>query len=163
MSYSRAGSERFTLIDNLPDLDDLEESNNYSGKRLNSNPQAEQPSNMSKFIRNSHNRPKNMMEEYMEPPSQPMHSSMQPPMNSPMQPPMNSPMQTPMNSPMQTPMQKLNSFGAPTCLEIADHISQCPICSKFYNNDKTLWIISIVILIIICLFLLKKVLDQQHV
>lgn len=47
----------------------------------------------------------------------------------------------------------------PTCLEIANHVKECPICSKFYNNDKTIYIILIVILAIISLLLLKKVLD----
>jgi len=47
----------------------------------------------------------------------------------------------------------------PTCLEIAEHVSMCPICSKFYNNDKTVCIIAIIMLSIICILLLKRVLD----
>ena len=50
--------------------------------------------------------------------------------------------------------------NTPTCLDIAEHIANCPICSKFYNNDKTLYIVSIVVLSIICIILLKKVLDK---
>lgn len=50
--------------------------------------------------------------------------------------------------------------GSPTCIECADHITNCPICSKFYNNDKTLYIIIISILSLICIILLKKVLDS---
>ena len=50
-------------------------------------------------------------------------------------------------------------FGSPSCLDVADHISKCPICSKFYNTDKTIYIIAIITLIIICILLLKKVLD----
>ena len=46
-----------------------------------------------------------------------------------------------------------------SCLDIANHVKDCPICSKFYNNDKTVYIIVIVVLAIICLLLLKKVLD----
>ena len=46
-----------------------------------------------------------------------------------------------------------------TCQQVLKHISNCPICSKFYNNDRTVYIIIIVILIIICLLLFKKVLD----
>lgn len=49
--------------------------------------------------------------------------------------------------------------GTPSCLDVAEHIANCPICSKFYNNDKTIYIIAIVILSIVCLLLLKKVLD----
>mgnify|MGYP003684366771 CR=1 FL=1 len=46
-----------------------------------------------------------------------------------------------------------------SCLEISEHIKNCPICSKFYNNDNTVYIIVIVILSIICILLLKRVLD----
>ena len=46
-----------------------------------------------------------------------------------------------------------------TCQQVLKHISNCPICSKFYNNDRTVYIIIIVILIIISLLLFKKVLD----
>ena len=50
-------------------------------------------------------------------------------------------------------------FGSPSCLDVAEHISKCPICSKFYNTDKTIYIIAIITLVIICILLLKKVLD----
>lgn len=46
-----------------------------------------------------------------------------------------------------------------SCLNIAKHVSDCPICSKFYSNDKSIYIIIIVLLTIICLLLLKKVLN----
>jgi hypothetical protein len=49
--------------------------------------------------------------------------------------------------------------GTPSCLDVAEHIANCPICSKFYSTDKTIYIIAIVILSIICILLLKKVLD----
>lgn len=49
--------------------------------------------------------------------------------------------------------------GTPSCLDVAEHIANCPICSKFYNTDKTIYIIAIVILSIICILLLKKVLN----
>lgn len=49
--------------------------------------------------------------------------------------------------------------GTPSCLDVAEHIANCPICSKFYNTDKTIYIIAIISLAIICILLLKKVLD----
>ena len=49
--------------------------------------------------------------------------------------------------------------GTPSCLDVAEHIANCPICSKFYNTDKTIYIIAIISLSIICILLLKKVLD----
>lgn len=51
------------------------------------------------------------------------------------------------------------SHNSPTCLEIASHVKSCPICSRFYNNNNTIYIIAIVILSIICILLLKRVLD----
>lgn len=45
------------------------------------------------------------------------------------------------------------------CAEICNHIQHCPLCSKFYNNDKTIYIIAIVVLAIVCLLLLKRVLN----
>ena len=47
----------------------------------------------------------------------------------------------------------------PSCLEVSEHISSCPICSKLYKNDNTLYIITIVILAVLCILLLKKVLN----
>lgn len=45
-----------------------------------------------------------------------------------------------------------------SCLDIAGHIQDCPICSKFYSQDRTVYIILIVILAVTALLLLKKVL-----
>lgn len=49
--------------------------------------------------------------------------------------------------------------NTPSCLNVAEHISNCPICSKFYNNDKTIYIIAIIVLALVCILLLKRVLD----
>lgn len=45
------------------------------------------------------------------------------------------------------------------CIDVAEHINSCPICSKFYNVDKTPYILAIVILSIVCIILLKRVLS----
>jgi hypothetical protein len=49
--------------------------------------------------------------------------------------------------------------NTPSCLDIAEHVVNCPICSKFYNDDKTIYIIAIIVLAVICLLLLKKILS----
>jgi len=49
--------------------------------------------------------------------------------------------------------------NSPSCLEVAEHVANCPICSKFYNNDKTIYIVAIIVLSIVCLILLKRVLN----
>ena len=45
------------------------------------------------------------------------------------------------------------------CLDVHSHIQSCPICSKFFKQDNSLYIIAIIILSIICIMLLKKVLN----
>ena len=47
-----------------------------------------------------------------------------------------------------------------SCISIANHIKECPICSKFYNCDNSLYIICIVLLIIICVILLKRIIEK---
>jgi len=45
-----------------------------------------------------------------------------------------------------------------TCMDCVNHIESCPICTKFYGSDTTMYILAIVILSVVCLLLLKKVL-----
>jgi hypothetical protein len=59
----------------------------------------------------------------------------------------------------EMPVQYPNDPLSYNCLDIARHIQDCPLCSKYYNNDKTAYVIAIIVLSIICLLLLKKVLD----
>ena len=56
-------------------------------------------------------------------------------------------------------MTNRNMYYEPTCLDVCNHINSCPLCSRFYNNDKTGYIIVIIVLTIICLLLLKRVLN----
>ena len=46
-----------------------------------------------------------------------------------------------------------------TCLDVHSHIMHCPICSKFFKFDNTVYIIAIVVLTIVCILLLKRVLN----
>jgi hypothetical protein len=48
------------------------------------------------------------------------------------------------------------------CIDVANHIKSCPICSKFYENDKSIYIIVIIILVIICIILARKVLENYE-
>jgi hypothetical protein len=52
-----------------------------------------------------------------------------------------------------------NFSGMGNCLDVSGHIENCPICSKLYKHDKTIMIITIVVLAIISILLLKKVLN----
>lgn len=57
-----------------------------------------------------------------------------------------------------TPKPSMN-YNEPSCIDVCNHITSCPLCSKFYNHDRTSYMIIIIILSIICLILLKKVLN----
>ena len=63
----------------------------------------------------------------------------------------------PQGQEIQAPYKPLEQ--TPTCLDFASHVAQCPICSKFYKNDNTMYIIAIIVLAIVCILLLKRVLD----
>jgi hypothetical protein len=79
-----------------------------------------------------------------------------------MQPQMQmQPMQ--MQSPMQmyTPIHTKIEDDDITCIMVANHIKDCPICSKFYNNDNSVYIVCIVLLAIICIILLKRILETK--
>ncbi len=47
-----------------------------------------------------------------------------------------------------------------SCIDFNRHVESCPICSKFYNTDKTIYFIIITILVVICLLLLKRVIEM---
>ena len=59
----------------------------------------------------------------------------------------------------QSPLTFSRNIDEPTCLEFANHFEKCPICSKFYKNDKSLYIITIGVLALLCLILLKKIIE----
>jgi hypothetical protein len=46
------------------------------------------------------------------------------------------------------------------CQDFFNHVQGCPICSKFYNTDKTIYIVIIVMLSLVSLILLKRVLEK---
>ena len=49
------------------------------------------------------------------------------------------------------------------CLDICTHVNSCPLCSKIYNNnDRTVYIIIILILFAICVILMKKLLFNKE-
>lgn len=145
--YAQPMKKNVTYIDDLPDLDDLESSGGFNTQHIEED--YNQPK-YKKFIRNPGGMPpphpesgmnnqgghhqqqhhqEHQQHEFFEPPQQKQQANMKP------------------------------IGDTPSCLDIHDHIQQCPICSRFYKNDNTVYIIAIVILSIICILLLKKVLN----
>lgn len=53
-----------------------------------------------------------------------------------------------------------NNQSQPTiisCISIAQHIDSCPICSRLYDTDKTLYILAIIGLLILCFLMVKRI------
>lgn len=145
MSYAQP-NRNVTYIDDLPDLEDLESGGGMQGVGQfqqgpgnGSGPGYDQiPEQYKKFIR----------------------SSMGPPPNQSGMAPINPQLQQeffqlPQHA--QEPMRPPSN--SPTCLDIHEHVQTCPICSRFFKNDNTMYIIAIVVLSIICILLLKRVLN----
>ena len=125
-----------TYIDDLLDLEDLE-------KPMHSHQQSSNiPDKYKKFIRNSSQlSPESGMSFYQQPPSQEFFTPPNPP------------------KPPNHYIEEKAPSDSPTCLDVHGHIIHCPICSKFFKFDNTVYIIAIVVLAIICILLLKKVLE----
>lgn len=156
--YSQNQQPQRTLIHDLPDIDDMVDNRGGNDAHNNGNNEhvATQGLNLDKFLRVS---------QRMDPSSGMLASRPQPAMQS-MQSiqPMHFQPQYDDNEdrhPTQLPFSKfgIGNLLNISCIEIAGHIRECPICSKFYDNDKTIHIIAIVVLSIICLLLMKRVLN----
>lgn len=146
-----------TLIENLPELHDLENYENYENSIIPS----EQAMKVGKFIRQN---------QVSFLPQSGMGGSIQQPnylvQNTQEYPQYNSSDSMKIYHPEQYPSRVKEEVktidmpkNSPSCLDVAEHIMNCPLCSKFYHNDNTIYIITIVVLVIIVVLLLKKVLD----
>ena len=57
-------------------------------------------------------------------------------------------------------MRADNPAPSINCQDFYNHVKSCPICSKFYNTDRTVYVIIIVLLSLVSLILLKRVLEK---
>lgn len=55
------------------------------------------------------------------------------------------------NTPPSSPSSSLN------CLDVNNHISNCPVCRKIYGSDSIFYIVIIIVLALVCLILLRKI------
>lgn len=60
------------------------------------------------------------------------------------------------NIPIQYPMTSQSL----SCKDVYDHVSKCEVCKKIYN-DKSLYLLIIALLAIVCIILMKKVLENK--
>lgn len=157
--YGGAQQGRVTLLNELPDLEDLDR-NEYNDPHAHQGTQVHQglpPENYQKFIRSPHQMAQGSgMERYASgPPS--MREGYGPP--NPGSPHATMNYEEMYNGPPQDTQPQQYMAPMLNCLDVNGHITGCPICSRFYNNDKTVYIIIIIILAIICLLLMKRVLN----
>jgi hypothetical protein len=166
MSYSKAGPSKVTLIDDLLDLDDDSPSSG-NNNHMNILPNG-QEDKYAKFIRQKHT-PK--YQEHQNNSYQEFYTNQQgiPQEHTPKYQEFYTnqqdiPQEQNVQQFQQQPYYQL-SHNIPlhspySCLDIAGHIDNCPLCSKFYKNDKSIYIVTIILLVIICIILLKKVLEK---
>ena len=122
-------NKQHTLIENLPELED------------NSNSYASYDKNITKFIR----------KPMPNPSQQSGMSGSSPKLNVPQPPP---------DFYQDVYDQQINKLPVTLyCLDVHSHIQTCPICSRFFKHDNSLYIIAIIVLSIICIILFKKILN----
>lgn len=158
--------QNVTFIDDLPDLDQLEymdyksqnntsnhDSNSFNHPNYNKaygNPEIniEDPKKYKKFIRNnSYNVPADAGMGFNSSNSMILNKNQNGNNND----------QNMYEQPISYPTNNYNNF--PSCIQVSEHIRDCPICCKFYKHDNTAHTIIIIVLSIMCLLLLKRVLD----
>ena len=155
MSYGRP--KNVTFIEELPDLDEMDQDPHHMGAQgVGSHQQMVRgmlppamANKMSKFMRPNH-RP---------PPQAGMLAPRAEHFEAPPPPPVPPHQVMPQQAEQQVIEPAAAAKDCPSCVDIAGHVTDCPVCSKFYQNDRTVYIIAIVVLSIICILLLKKVLD----
>lgn len=149
-------SMKYTPIDDLPNLDDLE--NNINDNKPQNQPPQPPPYRGAEFL------PPEQAEKYQKyiRPEFTMskESGMIPNnyVNNNRAPHYVKEISNPDNSYVPMYDEKYNS-KYPSCLDFSEHYTSCPICSKFYNSDKSLYVIIIIVLSILCILLLKRVLN----
>lgn len=150
------------MIDDLPSLDDLE---GNSGLSMIPSDNANQ---INKFIRNG----------YQPPQESGMHTRKQQPQQQPQQNQHHQPQKQQLQLYEQPQQQQLPVYEAQpqeiqfyeqpkyskhiehlSCISVAEHANNCIVCSRLYNNDRTGYVIVIILLAIICILLLKRVLN----
>jgi hypothetical protein len=168
MTYAKV-----TMIDDLPELDDLERKPEYNQfnenyqqskgldmipneiadkyKKMIRDPYTPVPESGMMLYNNEHNRGGNYSENYD---SFPEDYSRYNHTNSRSNRHNQNNHNVINNDGMIEPLHKEMYLN---CIDFANHVKSCPICSKLYNTDKTIYVISIIGLILLCLFLMKRI------
>ena len=154
-----------TMIDDLPYLEDLERQSYINGV-----PPAELKQ-VSKFIRDTAYNPPNESgmgnhsQQFSHPPSryqkQPQPKPQQQSQSQMIMIEQNIDPNFMRQQQQQQQQQQMHKILSLSCIDVAEHTSNCIVCSKLYNTDTSLYIIVISILLLVSAILFKKVLDLQ--
>jgi hypothetical protein len=149
-----------TMIDELPDLESGSRMHGPSPDMQMQSMQGMPPRHMmpdqrpedmtfvNKFLRDNSN--KSGMGKYDEVANPQMYGPPQP-QSQQHSPPI-------MNAPNEMDLRTLTSVN---CVDVMHHIKDCPVCLKLYNaNDKSLYIVIIIILGLVCLLLIKRIFEK---
>ena len=151
---------KVTFIDDLPELEDVE----HQAPRIsmqNSNPQIDDK--FKKYIRSDSIPHENsgMVAPQQQYHNQHHHMAQEQPRLNPIH--LNHMYQIPSSDDgnlqhyMQRDQQPLKLQLS--CVDIAEHVQNCPVCGKLYKNDNTMYMGIIAILVILCILLIKRVLE----
>jgi len=156
-------NRNYTLIEELPDLEELERNQPPPNNGLNMVP-PDNATQVQKFIRNNAFEPP--IESGM---GQFQHSRQQ--QNQPVRqeivqqfisPPQNFIMEEPrMFEPpsMNEHRHHMMGMNELNCINVAEHTTNCVVCSRLYQQNNAGYIVVIILLAIICILLLKRVLN----
>jgi hypothetical protein len=57
--------------------------------------------------------------------------------------------------------QALQDYPSPvsqiSCINVSDHVKNCNVCGRLYRSDNVGYIIAIILLVLVCLLLLRKI------
>jgi hypothetical protein len=150
------------MIDDLPSLDDLE---GNSGLSMIPSDNANQ---INKFIRNGYQPPQEsgMNTRQQQQQQQNQHKQQQQPQQMQLyeQPTQlqvyeSQPQEIQFYETYPQDKHKHKHIEHLSCISVAEHANNCIVCSRLYNNDRTGYVIVIILLAIICILLLKRVLN----
>jgi hypothetical protein len=163
-------NKNYTLIEELPELEELERGNHNRSGGINMIP-PDNANQIQKFIRNNVYEPpieSGMSQRQQPPPIQQPQPIQQPP------PPVIQDFQVEQFIPQskhnhfieepqfyQPPMYRQHqqhSYDI-NCINVADHTTNCVVCSRLYQHNTSGYIVIIILLSIICILLLKRVLN----
>lgn len=143
--------QKVTYLEDLPDIEEVDHAQPAV--------MAPEQSKISKrFIRNTSNNVhemSGMSRNSSVPIYEENNIQMPPPEAMIVNPRFNPPQNQIIEYPQQAPPMPMQF----SCQDIYYHITDCPMCKKFYKNDNSIYLIIIAILVVFCAILLKKVLE----